>query len=148
MQEEAKVDPGACGTPGGCSGPTRTCTPTSMQLAVRAPSDAEATTIRVTKVELLDPSGKTVVDTLTARKPSRWDGDGAYTGWNEKVAPGQSIAASYLLSTPNWDKLAGNRWNAHTKVFQLRVTVAIGDAERTIEKQSVVPAAIEPEVET
>ncbi|MBX3162232.1 MAG: hypothetical protein KF773_40080 [Deltaproteobacteria bacterium] len=148
MAAEDEPAPGGCLDPSNCRGPTRApCVPTSMQLAVRAPSDAVPATLRIKKVELLDPKGA-VVDTLEARGPSRWNDDGAYVAWDERIAPGQKVAASYLLSTPDWNQLAGGKWNAHTKVFQLRVTVVVGDAVRTIERRSIVPIAIEPEVET
>ena len=104
------------------------CVPTSMQLSVRSPREALATTIRIKKVELVDPSGK-VLQTLASRHPSRWDNDGAYTAWNEQVSPGQTLAASYLLTPPDWNKVAGGRYRANTKVFQLRVTVAVGDPD-------------------
>jgi hypothetical protein len=147
MQQERDIAAGACADPSNCDGPRRGCTPTSMQLAVRAPSDAKPTTIRIKKVELLDPKGN-VLETLASRGPSKWDQRGAYVAWNEQVAAGERVEASYLLATPDWNKHAGGKWNAHAKVFQLRVTVAVGDAERTIEKQSVVPAMLAPEVET
>jgi hypothetical protein len=123
------------------------CVPTSMQLSVRSPREALATTIRIKKVELVDPSGA-VLQTLASRHPARWDNDGAYTPWNEQVSPGQTLAASYLLTPPDWNKLVGGRYNANTKIFQLRVTVAIGDTIRTIERQTTTPAVMEAEVDT
>ena len=61
---------------------------------------------------------------------------------------GGKLNASYLLSSPNWDALTNGRWSAHTKTFQLRVTLAIGAAERTVDKQSITPAMLEPPVPT
>lgn len=151
---EAKQDPnasqtisaGACADITNCHGPTQPpCQATSMQLSLRAPADAKAATIHVTKVELLD--GGKVVDVLTARKPSKW-ADSSYVTWDEAIAAGQTLATSYMLSAPSWDKLTQGRYNAHNKVFNLRVTVTINNAEKTIEKQSIQPAIFEPAVST
>ena len=138
---------GACATPG-CGGPshyTPPCEQTSMQLSLR--SSGQATTIKIKQVELLDASGK-VVDVLTARAPSRWDDHGKYIAWNETIAANQDFATSYTLTSPNWDKIAKGRWNAHTMAFKLRVTVTIGSSDRTVEKQSLSPAMLEPAVAT
>jgi len=141
------ISAGGCADPSNCHGPTQPpCEPTSMQLSLRAPADAKAATLRITKVELLD--GGKVVDTLTARKPSKWDDKGAYVTWDEAIAPNQTIQASYLMSPPDWNKLTGGKYNAHTKVFNLRVTFTTGNAEKTIEKQAITPVAIEPAVST
>jgi hypothetical protein len=141
------ISAGACADPRNCHGPTQPpCEPTSMQLSLRAPADVKATTLRITKVELLD--GGKVVDTLAARKPSKWDDKGTYVTWDEAIAPDQTIQASYLMSPPDWNKLTGGKYNAHTKVFNLRVTFTTGNAEKTIEKQAITPVAIEPAVST
>ena len=59
-----------------------------------------------------------------------------------------SLAVSYKLSAPDWNKLAGGQWQAASKKFALRVTVSISDKDRTVEKQSIVPAMPEPAVAT
>lgn len=148
-QGEARESAGAammCAEGADCGMPARSCDATSMQLSIRG-SKTKATTIRVKKVELLDADGR-FLEELTARKPSRWADDGKYIAWDETVAANQTVAASYLLRAPNWTKVAKNRWEAHTKKFQLRVTVIVGDSEQTIEKQSITPVMMQPEVVT
>ncbi len=114
-----------------------------MQLMIKS---ASATTIKVTKVELLDDKGK-LLQVLTSRAPKQWS-DPKYVTWDEKVAGGQKVQAMYDLSMPNWDKLTNGRWSAHEKSFQLRVTVAVGGANKTVEKQSITPVRLPPPVPT
>jgi hypothetical protein len=124
------------------------CVQTSMQLSVKAPADgAKATEIRIAKVELFEAGGKVALETLTAKQPSKWDGK-RYVAWNQSAAAGETLATSYVLSSPNWGKHTKGRWNAHTKTFHLRVTVSIGTATRTIEKQATAVAQLPPEVDT
>lgn len=130
----------------GCAPSQGACEQTSMQLAIRAGGATQPTTIRIKHVELLDEAGK-LVERLAPRAPTQWSGD-AYRPWQETVAPGQSLAASYRLSAPDYDGMSGGRWQAHTRRFQLRVTVVVGDAERTIEKLAIAPAMLEPPVPT
>ncbi len=122
------------------------CQQTSMQLVLKATPSAKATTIKIKKVELLDLKGK-VLETLTAKHPSKWSGK-KYDKWNEAVAASETLQTSYALTTPNWTKLTGNRRNASSKPFQVRVTVTVGTQDRTFEKQATAAAQIEPEVDT
>jgi hypothetical protein len=122
------------------------CDQTSMQLAVRSTGGDHATTIQVKKVELLDKAGA-VLGELESRMPTRWTDDG-YVEWNQTVEANQTLQASYALSSPDWNKLTGSRWNAHSKTFQLRVTLVVGSKDRTVEKQSITPAMLEPPVPT
>ncbi|HEU0035038.1 MAG TPA: hypothetical protein VFQ53_30640 [Kofleriaceae bacterium] len=139
------ISAGGCADPSNCHGPTQPpCQQTSMQLSVKT---TEAATVRIKKVELLDATGN-VVDTLVASKPSRWDDTGNYVPWDEHVAAGQTLATSYTLSSPAWNRVAKDRWSAHTKTFQLRVVVTVGSAEQTIEKRSITPVMLEPPVAT
>jgi hypothetical protein len=121
------------------------CDQTSMQLSLRT-TGGGSTNVTVKKVELLDSRGKFLAN-LDARMPTRWDGQ-RYVGWDQKIVGEQKLAASYLLSAPDWNALTGNRWNAHTKSFQLRVTLAVGNSDRTVDKQSITPAMLEPPVPT
>jgi hypothetical protein len=135
---------GACAEGANCGGPgPRQCESTSMQVSIKG--NGQKTKIKVKQVELLDSSGK-VVANLTARKPMKWDGSG-YVAWDESV-DGGDVSASYLLSAPDWNQLTKGRWNAANHRFQLRVTITVGDKDRQIDKQSIVPALPEPEVVT
>lgn len=133
-----------------CAGPNcgrGNCNQTSMQLAIHTEPDIKSTTIKIKKVELLDPKG-VVLEVLTARAPARWTDKGEYVAWDEKIDAGTNYKTMYDLTTPNWDKLTGGRYNAQTKTFQLRVTVLVGTGSRTIEKQSITPTRIPPAVPT
>lgn len=140
---------GACARGAHCGGlPQPACEQTAMQLLVYVPAGAVATKLAIKTVELLDDKGA-VVGTLTARAPSQWDGKGAYVTWNEAVTPTTgSLAVSYKLSAPDWNKLTGGIWNAASKKFSMRVTVSISDKDRTLEKQAIVPVMPEPPVAT
>jgi hypothetical protein len=144
---DAKRKPGSddldCGGMGCGRG---ACEQTSIQLSIKATATAKPTTIKVKKVELLDDKGK-LLETLTAKQPSRWNAK-KYIAWNESVAAGETLATSYLVSSPNWNKLTNGRRNAHTKKFQVRVTLAVGTQSRTFEKQVTAPAMVEPDVDT
>lgn len=145
----AKIAAGACAPGAHCGGiPQPACEQTAMQLQVFVPDGASPTKLQIKNVEVLQ-DGKSV-GTLTARAPSRWDGSSTYVPWDEAVsASGGGLVASYKLSAPDWNKIAnGGRWAAAGKQFTLRVTVAISNKDRTIEKQSIVVVAPEPAVAT
>lgn len=132
-----------CARGANCGLPQPACEQTQMQLAIQA--HGQRSSLKIKRIELLDKDGK-VVGELTAREPSRWQ-DSRYVAWDEAIA-GQDLVASYKLTAPDWDKLTKGRWNAASHRFQLRVTVTIGNRERTIERQSITPAMPEPEVAT
>jgi hypothetical protein len=137
------VAQGSCLEGSECGGGARACEQTSMQLAVRSTSDAP-TIIRIKHVELVDESGK-LVGRLEPRAPVVWASDG-YRPWDQTVAAGTTLATSYALSAPPWHALDGGKWGAASKTFQLRVTLVIGDSDRTIDKVVAIaaPAMIEP----
>ncbi len=141
---------GGCADPANCHGPTQRqalCEQTSMQLSLHASGGPGPMKIQIKKIDLLDASDK-VLGQLTARKPSRWDDKGNYVTWDESIAPSQTIATSYLLSSPDWNKISNGRLNAQGKLFKLRVTITVGSSERTVEKQVMTPFAIEPTIQT
>ncbi len=76
-----------------------------MQLSITTHPRLESTAIKIKKVELLDDKGKTL-ELLTASKPSKWTGK-AYAAWNQSVTANERSVASYVLSSPNWNKVAG-----------------------------------------
>lgn len=122
------------------------CEQTSMQLSLRTSGLPAGARVQVKRVELLDTSGK-LVGNLATRAPARWDGSG-YVAWDETVNGTAELATSYKLAAPDWQTIANGKWNAHTLQFQLRVTVTVGTVERTIEKQAITPAMLEPPVAT
>lgn len=123
------------------------CNQTSMQLAIKTPADMKPVMVKIKKVELLDEKGK-LLEVLTSRAPRVWAPNSQYVAWDEKLGGGVTLQAMYDLNMPNWDKLTNGRWNAHTKAFQVRVTVAIGNANKTVEKQSITPVRLPPPVPT
>jgi hypothetical protein len=103
------------------------CDQTAVQLSVRAAATASPTTIKMKRVELLDRSGA-LLEVLTAHSPSRWGTD-SFVAWDERVAPGQSMAVGYKLSSPDWAKIP----KANNRSFKMRVTVTVGDSDQTFE---------------
>jgi hypothetical protein len=149
VQRASEEAPGAAMAD--CAGPDcspssyHACEQTSMQLAITTKPDARGIKLQVKKVELLDKEGK-LLQELTASMPASWS-DERYVAWDETL-PGGVVRAMYRLGSPDWDKLTKGRWNAHSHTFQLRVTVAVGDGQTTIEKQAITPARVEPEIVT
>ncbi len=137
------VAQGSCAKGANCNfARSRGCDQTSMQLAIKS---GDALGVRVKKVELLDAGGKSLQQ-LAARSPTKW-GASKYEPWDEKLAAGQLAQTSYSLAAPDWNKLGG-RMDAQTKKYQLRVVVEVGDSEHTLEKQSISPALMQPDVVT
>jgi hypothetical protein len=126
-----------CGHSGALS-----CNQTSMQLSFKAAAPA---TVKVKRVELLDDKSMPIQE-LTARLPKSWNGR-QYTAWNEQLAKTDRFATSYALSAPNWEKLGG-RMKAQGHKYHLRVTITVGDTDHTVEKQSISPVVMQPDVVT
>jgi hypothetical protein len=116
----------------------RACEQSSLQLRVENASGAPAT-ITIRKIEIIDEHGA-MVGELTARAPSRWVGD-TYQAWNEEIGADQIMQVSYALSEPYVH--AGES-------YTVRVTVAAGDDERTVERRTMIeaPASLPPGVVT
>lgn len=120
----------------------RGCAQTSMQVAFSAD---HATTVTVKKVELLDGNGKYIQD-LEARMPMRWNGSG-YEKWDEKLEPTKPLSASYALAAPDWKKLGG-RMEAQSKRYHLHVVIEAGGSSHSLDKQTIAPVVMQPDVVT
>jgi hypothetical protein len=109
-----------------------------LQLRVENGTGAPAT-ISIRKIEIVDQRGTTVGE-LTAREPCRWTDD-AYQPWDEQIGADQIMQVSYALSQPFVH--AGES-------YTVRVTVAAGDDERTVERRTMIeaPASLPPGVVT
>jgi hypothetical protein len=118
----------------------RGCSQTSMQLSFKG----TAPSVKIKKVELLDDTSRPIQE-LASRSPKKWDGN-KYVAWNEQLA-GDRVATSYALAAPKWEDLGG-RLKAQAKKYHVRVTIAVGDSEHTVEKQSISPAVMQPDVVT
>ncbi len=132
---------------GDCAGDcnfARACEQTQLQVSLRS-TVAEPTMIAIRKIEILDQAGL-VLGTLTARTATRWAQDGTYAKWDQIVKPGEVMAASYALTSPDWGALPRGR--DPSAVYRVRVTVAIGGGEKTLEKQAIVSAFSDPNVVT
>jgi len=123
----------------------RACEQTAMQLSLTA-TGGGPTQIRIAKVELLGADGKPL-GVLESRMPTVWNEGNGYVAWDQTIAGGQRVQASYKLSAPDWGAIPDGRWNAST-TFHVRVTLVLGTQERTIEKQAIVRAMMEPDVVT
>lgn len=106
----------------------RACEQSSVQLRVTN-GTAAPSAIAIQKVELLDESGAAIAD-LAARAPSRWSDD-TYQAWDERVAPSETLQVSYALSAPLVQRGA---------TYTVRITIATGDGERTIEQRATLEA--------
>jgi hypothetical protein len=118
------------------------CVQTAVQLDLRSSATA-ATTITLRKVELVDATGK-VLGELTPRAPDRWTDEGSYVAWDQALAAGATLKASWPLSSPDWAKYGTTKAAAATQVFQLRLTVAVNGADQIVAGQATVmsPPAI------
>ena len=123
------------------------CDQTTMQLKISTPADFKAGTVKIKKVELLDSDGK-LLQSLTARNPRAWKNATTYLPWDEKVGASAGINSMYDLTSPDWNKLTNGRWNAHSKTFQVRVVVEVGNASKTVTKQAITAARLPPAVPT
>jgi hypothetical protein len=106
----------------------RACAQSSIQLRIANPTD-EASAIALQKIEVVDASGALVAE-LTARAPSRWV-DSAYQAWDELIAPSEVLQVSYALSAP---------YLARGATYTVRVTLASGDDQRTLEQKTTLQA--------
>ncbi len=123
------------------------CNQTSVQLAVRATNTTGATPMKIKKVELLDADGK-VLGELASSAPMRWSAKGAYEAWDQNIAPNDAAQVSYVLASPAWNTMEGGTYGQANKMFQLRVTVALGAKDRVIEKTAIRPTIMPPAVPT
>ncbi len=118
------------------------CVQTSVQLDLRSAASAAAK-ITLRKVELIDASGK-VLGELTPRAPDRWTDEGSYVEWDQSLAAGASLKASWALSAPAWTAYGTTKAMAAGQVFQVRLTVAVNGADQVVARQATVlsPPAI------
>ncbi len=125
------------------------CVQTAVQLELRSAASA-ATTITLRKVELIDANGK-VLGELTPRAPERWTDAGTYVAWDQSLAAGATLKASWALSAPAWETYGTTKSAAAAQVYQVRLTVAVDGADQIVAGQATVmspPAINEPQVKT
>ena len=116
----------AKGAPGGCGG-TSYCQQSNVQIAFTAGKGTQSAKVEIVSVTLLDSSNGSVVDTLDASTPQVWNG-GGYVPWNQRIAPGGDLKASYQLTAPDWarmNKTSTGSTSAYARSFKLRVKLRI-----------------------
>jgi hypothetical protein len=124
----------------------RRCEQTSMQLSVAASSDGKPTKLTIKKVEMFDDTGASLGE-LAASTPTFWSKNGMYESWDQMVAPASQLSVSYVLEQPDWNRIQ-NRWN---RTFRLKVTVTIGSADQSMQKDvqtMSAPTTLPPNVKT
>jgi hypothetical protein len=128
MAEDMDVSSRSAGAAMKVAAGDRACEQSTIQLRI-ANGEADAATVRIRTIEVIDENGQRVAE-LTARDPSRWVGD-SYQAWDEQVAAAQTLEVSYALSAP---------YVARGATYTVRVTVAAGDSERTLEQRATLEA--------
>ena len=99
----------------------------NVQLAFLAGEATNSASVEIVSVTLLDSSNGSVVDTLDASTPQVWNG-GGYVPWNQRIAPGGDLKASYQLTAPDWarmNKTSTGSTSAYARSFKLRVKLRI-----------------------
>ncbi|MBA3463727.1 MAG: hypothetical protein H0T46_27470 [Deltaproteobacteria bacterium] len=116
---------------------SRRCEQTSMQLSIAAASDVD---VRVTSVEVLDESGKSL-GTLVSSKPTRWsDAQAAYQPWDGKVVSGQTALVSYVLSQPSFV----SSYDERDRTYTVKVVTSVGGVEQPLQTTVMVVARPAP----
>lgn len=124
----------------------RRCEQTSMQLAITAAATGTPTTVDVKSVELFDDTGASV-GVLAASSPTRWsEASSTYEAWDGKIAAGQQLSASYVLSQPAWDNVA-SRWN---RTYTLKAVMTVGTGQQAVQRNVMIsaPTSLPPNVKT
>jgi hypothetical protein len=126
---------------GGCGG-SFVCQQSNMQLTFQAKGDASfvaaSAKIQIVAVRLLLESDASVLDDLTAREPSVWNGS-SYATWNETITAGQSLKTSYKLSAPDWATIGnGKSWNTYSQKYLLEVVLTIDGVTRTLRSNAEI----------
>ncbi len=120
------------------------CQQSNMQLSLNYKGHDGGAEVQIDKVELLDSTGKNVLDELNAYEPKIWNGD-IYTAWDEFLpAPGSKV--SYNLTAPDWKQIgSGEAWQTYSMVFYLRVTLTMEGETVAITSDEIMR---EPEIVT
>ncbi len=122
-------DAGSNGLWAGCG----ICRQTAMQLRFVVGTGDTPVRVDVVSVRLRDAQTNDLLDTLTAREPSRWDDvSGTYRAWDQNLVPGSNLRASWKLSAPGWDRVYGAGGRTFRTPLRLEVVLRIDGVERTL----------------
>jgi hypothetical protein len=105
--------------------PPHMCTQSSMQIAFTEQGDLPARVV-IERITLVDPKKDASLDSVEARRPRAWTDDGSYEVWDEVIAPGTDVRASYSLSVPDWSKVEraiGSASYGHMFVLEVELTI-------------------------
>jgi hypothetical protein len=121
---------GAAKKPGGCGGGSY-CQQSNVQINFTAGAGNASAKVEVVSVTLVASADGALVDTLTARKPQAWNGNG-YSAWDQTIKPAGELKASYDLSAPSWSKQDSTRLTSYSTKYRLHVTLRIDGIEITL----------------
>jgi hypothetical protein len=142
--ESLDVTPQSCGilpdaSPRGtgmCGGP---CKFTNVQLAFTSAKTAPSK-VTITGATLIDAATGKSLAQLSAYSPLVWNGT-QYVTWDEDVAAGAQVKASYTLSPPPWSQLFPNDsvyvGTSFSTQYKVRVDVVVDGAGLTVESDVV-----------
>lgn len=120
------------------------CQQTAVRLTLDAAAEGETVPFEVVSIRLLTMDGA-LADELSPHDAQLFV-DGAYVGWDEQIAPGQSLHVTYDTSAPDWTTIGGgNSWATHGMEFRVEMVVRIDGVEQTLEFS---PAMREAEIVT
>jgi hypothetical protein len=109
-----------------------------MQLSFVAKGTGPAAKVSVLSVRLLKASDASELSTLQSREPETWSG-GKYGAWDESVAPGATVNASYKLSAPDWSTISGGKqWSSYSEKYLLEVVLTIDGVQRTLRSSAEI----------
>lgn len=120
------------------------CRSTSIQIALDAGAGDAEVPFEVLSIELLDMDRR-VLDTLDPMTATLYTDEG-YVGWDETIAPNESLSVRYETTAPDWAAIGdGNAWSTFGVPYRIRMRVLVDGEERTLDFS---PAMREPEIVT
>jgi hypothetical protein len=127
----AAPQPGTPRGTGPCGGP---CIFSNVQLSFTAPADGKTAHIQIVSASLVDVSTGAEVQALSAYTPLSWNGT-VYVDWDENVASGTEVKASYTLSPPAYSKFDPS--NSYSRQYKYVIVVGLDGATTTVESPAM-----------
>jgi hypothetical protein len=126
-----QADAGAPRGTGLCGGP---CIFSNVQLEFTATATGQTAHVQIVSASLIDASTGAEVQKLSAYTPLDWNGT-AYVAWDENVASGTAVKASYTLSPPAWSQIDPAR--SYTRQYKYRIVVGLDGATTTVDSEAM-----------
>jgi hypothetical protein len=114
---------------GMCGGP---CKFTNVQLAFTSIKSGAPSKVTIMGATLLDAATGNPLAQLSAYSPLVWSGT-QYVTWDENVAAGAQVKASYTLSPPPWSQLGGS----YSTQYKVRIVVNVDGVGLTVESDAL-----------